>query len=89
MILYLPVDFYAKYATTLNNTMEHIDLTDPDFEELKNSPDVQVSRYATCMTCPELNKIPNSLDQCKVCGCDIVKIVIFTFKQCPLDKWKN
>ena len=69
--------------------MEHIDLTDPDYQELMNSEDIQVSRYATCMLCSNLQKNPGEMDQCGLCGCGIVHIVMFNFKRCPIDKWKN
>ena len=69
--------------------MESIDWADEDFDELKNSNDVQLSRYATCMICPNIQRNPNCPDLCGLCGCEIVKIVIFNFKQCPIGSWKN
>jgi len=42
------------------------------------------ARFEICKACPELQKETN---QCKVCGCFMVKKVKVSGASCPLNKW--
>ena len=51
--------------------------------DVLNSTDVYDNRLSTCMNCPHVT----SERMCTECGCPVVMMAQFNFKQCPKGFW--
>jgi len=52
--------------------------------DILNSPEVYSQRLQTCMSCQYVT----SDRECTKCGCPVVMMAQFNFKQCPEGVWK-